>query len=273
MGDSRAKTAAAFSAVAPRYNLETESNPAVAHVRRLVNRRLGALWRTGDHVLEIGCGTGVEAAALATTGVRVTAIDIAPGMLAQAEVRCRDQGVGERVTLHQLGAADLSLLLSLHGPGAFVGAYSSFGPLNCEPDLHAVAEGLAALIRPKGRVLISAINRYHPFEFAWYALHGEWRRATRRWGGMAQGTVSPALPDRVATYYYTSRAFARPFQPAFRVVGYRALLLTLPPPYLAHLHDRFPRSWRLAEKLDDALAGLPILRGLGDHFLIELERQ
>ncbi|HXT38004.1 MAG TPA: methyltransferase domain-containing protein [Chloroflexota bacterium] len=273
MADPRTRTAAAFSAVAPRYDSETETNPAVAHVRRLVYRRLGALWHTGDHVLEIGCGTGVEAAALARTGVRVTAMDIAPGMLAQAEVRCRDQGIGERVTLHRLGAADLSSLLSHYGPGAFAGAYSSFGPLNCEPDLVAVAEGLAALIRPKGRVLISAINRYHPFEFAWYAVHGEWRRAIRRWGGMAQGTVSPALPDRVTTYYYTPRAFARHFQPAFRVVGYRALLLALPPPYLAHLHGRFPRCWRLAEKLDGVLAGLPILRGLGDHFLIELERQ
>ena len=273
MADSGARTGAAFTAVAPRYDRETETNPAVAHVRRLVHCRLFTLWHTGDQVLEIGCGTGVEAAALARTGVRVTAIDIAPGMLAQATIRCRDQGVGDRVTLHQLGAADLSSLLNLHEPGAFVGAYSSFGPLNCEPDLAAVAEGLAALIRPKGRVLISAINRYHPFEFAWYAAHGEWRRAVRRWGGMAQGTVSPALPHRVTTYYYTPRAFARPFQPAFRVVGYRALLLTLPPPYLAHLHHRFPRCWCLAEKLDNALAGLPILRGLGDHFLIELERR
>jgi SAM-dependent methyltransferase len=273
MVDLRDRAAAAFSAVAPRYDQETETNPAVSHVRRLMLRRLAGLWHGEERVLEIGCGTGIEAAALARTGVRVTAIDIAPGMLALAETRCRDQGVRGHVTFHRLGAADLRSLLCLYGPGAFSGAYSSFGPLNCEPDLDAVAEGLAALIRPKGRVLISAINRYHPFEFAWYASHGDWRRATRRWPGTAEGTVSPALPDRVTTYYYTLRAFARPFQPAFRVVGCRALLLTLPPPYLAHLHDRFPHSWRLAETLDAGLAGLPILRGLGDHFLIELERR
>ncbi|MGH2410533.1 MAG: class I SAM-dependent DNA methyltransferase, partial [Chloroflexota bacterium] len=172
MVELRAQTAAAFSAVAPRYDQETETNPAVAYVRRLLLRRFAGLWSPDDWVLEIGCGTGVEAVALANWGVRVTAIDIAPGMLARAEARCRDQEVRDRVTLHQLGAADLASLLSLYGFGAFAGAYSSFGPLNCEPDLEAVAEGLAALIRPGGRVLISAINRYHPFEFAWYAVHG-----------------------------------------------------------------------------------------------------
>jgi len=236
-------------------------------------RRLTRLWRPGERVLEIGCGTGIEAAALARTGVRVTAIDIAPGMLAQAEARRRAEGVSARVTLHQLGAADLAALRNLYGPGTFAGAYSSFGPLNCEPNLGAVAEGLAGLVRPGGRVHISAINRYHPFEFFWYALHGDWRRATRRWPGVAEGTVSPALPERVTTYYYTPRAFARQFQPSFRLIGYQALLLTLPPPYLAHLYHRFPRRRDLAARIDGRLGDWPILRGLGDHFLIELERR
>jgi hypothetical protein len=144
--------------------------------------------------------------------------------------------------------------------------------LNCEPELGKVAEGLHQLIHPGGRVIISVINRFHPFEFAWYAFHGDLRRAVRRWGGYAEGTVSPTLPDRVPTYYYTPRAFARRFEPGFRVISRRALLLFLPPPYLAHLSDRHLAYGRVAAGLDRGLASKPILRGLGDHFLIELER-
>jgi SAM-dependent methyltransferase len=272
MVDTHGRASAAFSAVAPIYNGETETNSSVVHVRRIMLRRLTRQWHPGDRVLEIGCGTGVEAVALAKTGVLVTAIDVAPGMLAQTQARCAAAGVDHRVDLHRLAAANLGNLTASHPPGTFAGAYSSFGPLNCEPELDKVAEGLHQLIRPGGRVIISAINRFHPFEFAWYTLHGDMKRAVRRWNGYAEGTVSPTLPDRVPTYYYTPRHFARRFQPGFRVVSWRALLLFLPPPYLSHLSDRYPRYRHLAAELDRGLAGKPILRGLGDHFLIELER-
>jgi SAM-dependent methyltransferase len=266
------RASAAFSSVAPIYNGETETNSSVIYVRRLMLRRLTRQWHIGDQVLEIGCGTGVEAVALAQTGVLVTAIDVAPGMLAQTQARCVAAGVDHKVDLHRIAAANLTNLTASYAPGSFAGAYSSFGPLNCEPELGKVAEGLRQLIRPGGRVIISAINRFHPFEFAWYALHGDMKRAVRRWGGYAEGTVSPTLPDRVSTFYYTPRAFAKHFEPGFRVVSWRALLLFLPPPYLAHLNDRYPVYKRFASGLDRRLADTPILRGLGDHFLIELER-
>jgi SAM-dependent methyltransferase len=272
MVDTHERASAAFSAVAPIYNGETETNSSVIQVRRIMLRRLTRQWQPGARVLEIGCGTGVEAVALAKTGILVAAIDVAPGMLAQTQVRCAAAGVTERVDLHHLAAANLGKLTASYAPGSFAGAYSSFGPLNCEPDLGKVAEGLHRLIRPGGRVIISAINRFHPFEFAWYALHGDLKRAVRRWNGYAEGTVSPTLPDRVPTYYYTPGEFARRFEPGFRVVSWRALLLFLSPPYLAHLSDKYPRYRRIAAGLDRALADKPVLRGLGDHFLIELER-
>jgi hypothetical protein len=121
--------------------------------------------------------------------------------------------------------------------------------------------------------MISAINRFHPFELAWYALHGDLTRATRRWSGYSEGTVSPTLPNRVPTYYHTPRALARAFAPSFRVVDCRALLLLLPPPYLAHLLRRFPRVFGMAARLEPRLAGWPLLRALGDHVWLELERR
>ncbi|MGH2347748.1 MAG: class I SAM-dependent methyltransferase, partial [Chloroflexota bacterium] len=257
MAEAQQRAADAFSAVAPIYDGETETNPAVAHVRRIILRRLTGLWRPGERVIELGCGTGVEAVALAQAGMLVTALDVAPGMLAQAEARCRAAGVGDRISLHRMAASEVGHLLTGCSPGSFAGAYSSFGPLNCEPALESVAGGLHRLIRPGGRVVISVINRFHPFESAWYALHGDLKRATRRWNGYAEGTVSPTLPDRVPTYYYTPRAFARRFGPGFRVISCRALLLFLPPPYLAHLGERYPRVWRWAARLDQSLGDWP----------------
>jgi SAM-dependent methyltransferase len=266
------RAAAAFSAVSAIYDAETEPNPMVAWVREQTANRLRAAFAPGDLVLELGCGTGVEAIALARAGIRVLATDVAPGMLARTRAKVRAAGLQERVQVRLLPAASVGEVLDDFAPGAFAGAYSSFGALNCEPDLGAVAAGLAPLIRPGGRVHISAINRFHPFEALWYAAHGDLRRATRRWGGHAEGTVSPALPHRVPTFYHTPHAFARHFTPHFRVRQCRALLLFLPPPYLAHLADRYPRFFHLATRCESRVAPWPGLRALGDHFWLELER-
>jgi SAM-dependent methyltransferase len=275
-GDRRAqdhaRTADAFSAVSALYDGETETNPMVRHVRRYTLRRLRALFRPGDLVLELGCGTGVEAVALSRAGIRVVATDVAPGMLEATTERVAGAGMADRVALVRVAASDADSLLDQYPAGSFAGAYSSFGPLNCEPDLAAVAAGLHSLIRPGGRLAVSVINRYHPFETAWYALHGDLHRAARRWRGYAAGTVSPTLPHRVPTYYYTPAAFARQFAPRFRPVRCRALLLLLPPPYLAHLTGRFPYLFRAASGLEARIAHWPVLRALGDHFYMELER-
>jgi len=270
--DAHARAADAFSAVSSFYDGETEANPMVRLVRRATLRRLRTLFRPGDLVLEMGCGTGVEAVAVARAGIRVVVTDVAPGMLEATAARVADAGLADRVTLHQVAASELRTLLDRYPPGSFAGAYSSFGPLNCEPDLAKTAAALHKLVRPGGRLVLSVINRYHPFEKAWYALHGDPRRAIRRWSGYAEGTVSPTLPHRVPTYYYTQRAFAQHFAPQFRLRQCRALLLFMPPPYLAHLVDRFPRLFRLAGGVEARVAHWPLLRALGDHFYLELER-
>lgn len=47
----------------------------------------------------------------------------------------------------------------------------------------------------------------------------------------------------------------------------------MPPPYLAHLIERRPRRAALAAAFDRALAALPLLSGLADHYLVVFERR
>lgn len=266
------RTDAGFDAVAGRYDEETERNPVVVWARRESQRLLLGRFPAGNLLLELGCGTGVEAVALARRGLRLVATDPSEAMLARAAVRVRGACLLGSIQLRHLGAAQVASLLAEFGSAGFDGAYSGFGPLNCEPDLGRTAAALHTLIRPGGRLVVSLINRFHPFEAAWYAAHGDFRRASRRWGGYAEGTVSPNLPHRVPTRYYTPRAFARRMAPFFRLVDCRALLLLLPPPYLAHLVGHHPHLATRAARIERRIADWPVLRGLGDHFIMELER-
>lgn len=75
---------------------------------RLHASLLGALDLSGARVLEIGCGTGALAVAMAQRGARLTAIDLDPGMLAEAEARAREVGVDGQIAFQRMDAARIA---------------------------------------------------------------------------------------------------------------------------------------------------------------------
>jgi SAM-dependent methyltransferase len=65
-----------------------------------------ALPEPGATVLDVGAGTGALALLAAELGFRVTALDLSPGMLAQAERKARERGLEDRVRLVVGSAAE-----------------------------------------------------------------------------------------------------------------------------------------------------------------------
>jgi hypothetical protein len=120
--------------------------------------------------------------------------------------------------------------------------------------------------------VLSIINRYCPAEVGWYALHGELREATRRWGGPVMAAAYPGGPKDVRTYYYSRPEILSQFSPWFRVEHASALPLFWPPPYLDFLVTRYRRAFELLEIFEEAAADKPVLRDLGDHVLLTLRR-
>ncbi len=269
--------ARAFSRSAPLYDADQMSNCIARWTRA---RSLGVLIRAfsdGHRVLELGCGTGTEAIHLAGRGVWVVATDPAPAMIARLEAKLASPHlrtrVAPRITPVVMPARDAGKLVQIYGPASFDGAYSSFGPLNCEPDLRPVSRALAALVRPGGRLVLSVINRYCLWETLWYLLAGRPGLALRRWPGRAEATVRGEWQDdRITIFYRSPRALAQAFRPGFRVVRRMALPWLLPPQYLHGLVERAPALFNRLARWDRRFAHVWPMYWFGDHFLIELVR-
>lgn len=259
---------AGFDHLARTYDAEMEANPSMRYMRQVSLATLRATFAPGQRVLEIGCGTGIEAVELAQRGVTVVATDLSAEMVLRARERVRRSALEDRITVHQVKASQLENLLPQYGAGAFEGAYSSFGPLNGEPDLLPVASALARLVRSGGHLVLSVMNRFYAFETVWYLLHGRMRQAARRWRGSAQASISLQAPLRVPTCYHSAASLRRAFSPGFRLTGCRALPLLLPPPYLHDMWDRWPRLWARLTPLEERLAPRWPWRGWGDHLLM-----
>lgn len=106
----------------------------------------------GAHALDVGCGGGLLAEALADAGADTTGIDLSPSLLRTAELHALDRGVA--VTYLESSAEAHA---STHA-----GAYdlvTCMEMLEHVPDPASVITALATLVRPGGAVCVSTLNR------------------------------------------------------------------------------------------------------------------
>ncbi len=224
-----------------------------------------------SRLIDLGCGTGLDAVHLARRGHSVTATDWSPQMVRRTADRARDQDLADRVRALAVGSHELHLLRPEETAGFYDGAYSNLGPLNCVPDLAEVARQCARLLRPGGALVFTVIGRVCPWEIAHYALRRRWARVGVRF---ARGAVPVGMNNHtIWTRYYSPHEFFRPFERDFELRHFRGLCVFAPPPYLTWLRERHPNLYRRLWWIDRQTSGWPLLRGMGDHFLMIMHRK
>jgi len=145
---------AKFSALAHRWWDPTsefrplhEINPLrLAHIERLA----GGL--AGKAVVDVGCGGGILAEAMAARGATVTGIDLAEKPLKVAMLHRLETG---SAVDYRLVSAET---LAAESPGAF-DMVTCMEMLEHVPDPPAIVDACAKLVKPGGLVFFSTINR------------------------------------------------------------------------------------------------------------------
>jgi ubiquinone/menaquinone biosynthesis C-methylase UbiE len=164
---------AAFDRMAGSYDTAFTESAIGRAQRRVIWDALRRVFRTGDRVLELNCGTGEDALFLAGRGVSVLACDASAGMIEVAERRKACEAPGSSLRFRVLRNEDLSLL---QAAAPFDGALSNFSGVNCVADPRQVALDLRGLVKTGGRALICISTRVCLWEMAWY---GKWHGTLR----------------------------------------------------------------------------------------------
>ena len=260
-------TQAAFDSVAADYDGNRGNNALIQDMRAEMWHWLDATFAPRSRLLDLGCGTGLDAVRMAQLGHHVTATDWSPAMVLRTEERADRARLGERVQALNVGAHELR---RLGGDGSYDGAYSNLGALNCVPDLPTVSAECARLLRPGGVLVFTVIGRVCPWELVHYLRRGRWARARVRY---ARGPVPVSMNQHtVWTSYYGPREFYRAFRAHFDLTHYRSLCLLAPPPYLTWVRERYMLWYQRLWRMDRLIAGWPLLRVCGDHFLIVMRK-
>lgn len=256
----------AFDAIAEQYD-DIFTRSLVGRAQRdAVWDVLRRTFKGGERVLELNCGTGEDALFLARMGVSVLACDASAHMIAVAARRLAGEAPDANVQLRVLSNEKIG---DLRDVGMLDGAFSNFSGLNCVEDLSAVANQLASMVKPRGRVLLCLSTRVCLWETAWYLAHGQMVRSVRRWKG---STTASLGESSVCVRYPTMRSIKKLFQPWFRLRGCKGIGVAVPPSYVEHMARKYPRALNALMTIDHRIATWPVFRVIGDHMLLELER-
>ena len=239
------ETQDAFDSVAPDYDGPRGNNALIQEMRAEMWRWLDATFTSPSRLIDLGCGTGLDAVRMAQRGHSIIATDWSPLMVERTRERASQQAVSARVQTIAVGGQDLQVL---DGTGSYDGVFSDLGPLNCVPDLAEVSRQCARLLTSGGRLVFTVVGRICPWEIVHYLLHGKWARARVRFGR----SVVPVHMNghTIWTRYYSPREFYRAFRGEFTLERYRGLCLFAPPPYLTWVRERYPRWYRALWRLD-----------------------
>jgi len=233
--------------------------------RHSVWRDLERVFHPGQRLLELNCGTGLDAIHLAARGIQVLACDISPHMIQLASRGASAAGLGDRLEFRVLPTENLE---TLESEAPFDGAFSNFSGLNCVENLSAVARNLARLLKPGASLLVCVMGHFVPWEMVWFLAHGKPGRAFAR--ARANGGVLEAGDLKIQRP--SVREMARLFAPEFELRSWRGVGIAVPPSYMEHWACRFPEVTRLLARADNWIDRWPLFRNLGDCVLIELSR-
>jgi len=260
------QTVLAFDELAERYDALFTNTPIGRAQRRAVWHVARQVFKAGDRVLELNCGTGEDALSLARLGVEVVACDASEAMIAMAQHRHESEEPELPICFRAVPTEHIS---GLNTPDKFDGVFSNFSGLNCVSDLEQVANDLAALTRPGAHLLICLSSRICAWELLWFLARLRPSSAVRRFSGES---IAQVEGHPVHVWYPTVSQVRCAFARSFVLRDISAVGLFVPPSYAARMFALLPQVLRMAEMTDRALCRLPLLRVVGDHVLLQFER-
>jgi ubiquinone/menaquinone biosynthesis C-methylase UbiE len=263
------RTTQAFDAIADTYDADFGENPIGKWMRAVVWERYLTHFKSGDTVLELNCGTGIDAVFLAQRGIHVVATDASPKMIEQIQRKVMHLSLQKFITTKVVAFDELSQLSS-HA-AEFDGVVSNFGGLNCGPHPTNISETLASLLKPGGTFIACLMSNFCLWEILAFMVHGKFRQAFRR---KVRNGVDVQIGDHsVRTFYFSPKDFIHACERYFTTQRILGLGILVPPPGWVSFYHKHPKLFHHLAKIEKRVRHWFPLRKWGDHFIVELNRK
>jgi ubiquinone/menaquinone biosynthesis C-methylase UbiE len=231
--------------------------------RYLRKRNIGVLrsvFSPGEHLLEIGCGTGTEAIQMIEYGCKLTLTDLSYGMVKTASERLDGAAL-----VVNTPAENINCFKTL-----FDGGYASFGVVNCITDPKRFIAHLHRVLKPDSFFVATVINRWYWGDFLLSVLRipNYLRKRLKGWGFIVLNGEESSATAR----FYSVRELSKLFRPFFSIERYYALPVILPPPYLNPKEKLSDRIFSVMESIESVAYDKFPFRLFGDQTIVVFKR-
>ena len=216
-------------------------------------------------VLELNCGTGVDAIKLANLGHHVLATDISKSMIDIAKAKETPKNLDFKIQ-------DINTISNQTFQKQFDLIFSNFGGLNClsKIELEAFIKTSKDLLTPNGKLILVIMPKLCLWERLYFYLKGDLKNAKRR--HTKESVLANVDGVKVPTWYYNPKEIISLTKPQYKPERLKPIGISVPPSY-------FEPSFLSKRPFLDILIGFEKIIGFSflakyaDHFLIELTKK
>lgn len=247
---------------------DTFTNTKIGRAQReKVYKNLDTIFSTDKKldVLELNCGTGVDALAFAKKGHKIIATDISEEMIKIADKKNNCKNLNFKV----LDCKNLSVHTFQN---QFDVIFSNFGGLNCLSieELKNVLLTAFSLLKPNGKLIIVLMPKSCIWEQLYFLSKGDLKKAKRR--NTNEALLVNVDGVQVPTWYFNPKEIIEISDENFTVTNFSPIGISVPPSYLeTSFLTKFP-IWNVLKTLEKRLSSR-FLSKYADHFLIELTKK
>ena len=255
----------AFPRQSMAFDAINHANKTIGWMRHRVRTDVHRFLKSGAHILELNCGTGIDSIYFAQNGFNVLATDNGEGMLRELDRKCTAFGLENRL---QTKRCSFNNLENLHGQ-KFDYIFSNFGGLNCSPDLAKILSDVDELLNPGGYFSFVIMPVVCPWEIL-MLFKGYFKTAFRRFA--RNGTTAHLEGVHFQCYYYNPSYVINNVPKGYKLASLKGLSITVPPPFIERFMDRYPKLFSRLEAIENRLWEKHPFTSWCDHYIITMQK-
>jgi ubiquinone/menaquinone biosynthesis C-methylase UbiE len=256
----------AFSRQSPVFDAIDRENSIIVWMRERIRKEVLHFLPENANMLELNCGTGLDAIFFASHGHKVLATDNADGMLEQTRRKLQSLNLQDKVTVRQCSFNNLEQLYGMQ----FDYVFSNFGGLNCSENLGKILNDISQLLKPGGRFTLVIMPTVCPWEIV-TIFKGYFRTAFRRF--KKHGATAHLEGEHFKCYYYDPGYVLKVLGEDFKLLSLKGLSITVPPPFIENFMEKHPKVFRMLEYIENAVLGKTPFNRWCDHYMITMEKE
>ena len=255
----------AFSRQSVSFDHIYESNPITLLMRQKVRNEVLKYISPGDEILELNCGTGIDAVFFAQNGYKVLATDNSEGMLQRLSEKVKEKQLQDRISTAKCSFNDLAQLHDRQ----FGYIFSNFGGLNCTKDMAAVLKDVDALLLPGGYFTFVIMPKVCPWELL-MLFRGRTKVAFRRFE--KNGTMAHLEGVYFNCYYYNPSFIIRNLSEKYEVCSLKGLASFMPPPFMEYFPVKYPKLFSFLERIENKVCDIFPFNTWCDQYVITMRK-